>query len=122
MEGSRVPSVFLEENVREGFLPIQSHIQIPELHCKWVQICFCEFRDIVRRCVKVFSFTGLLFFPFIPLELDQRDTEPQVASWANFENPTSSHEWMFLEGWFSKWMDEEGIQMRGISKTGMPAK
>jgi len=53
------------------------------------------------------------FFPFIPLELDQRDTEPQVASWANFENPTSSHEWMFFVGWFSNWMDEEGSNKKG---------
>ncbi len=63
--------------------------------------------------MKVFSFTGLLVFPFIPLELDQRDTEPKVASWANFENPTSSHEWMFLVGWFSKRMDEEGSNKSG---------
>jgi len=47
------------------------------------------------------------------LNLDQRDTEPQVASWANFENPTSSHEWMIFVGWFSKWMDEEGSNKRG---------
>ncbi len=69
--------------------------------------------------MKVFSFTGLLFFPFIPLELDQRDTEPKVASWANFENPTSSYEWMFLVGWFSNRMDEEGSNKSGGWRKGI---